>query len=668
MNKLHLQREPLQRAWGDGLSTPTDKMRHVAEGALQGIVYFYNDKPTSVGRSNIDWSGAHHHHQEWPAQLNRFYWLGPLAALYRENGDEKYAAAARDYIADWMRAHPTRPDWDKAPRDSTLNLCIRLGNSQWPGWMGCLPVFAASAAFDADFVEQVIASCQTQLNYLADNISGGSNWRIANADALVVGGVSLSFLPQAPRWRAFGVRVINDAWQRQVLPDGTHRERNPGYHRWMTRVMFAYWKLQQEIPELGLTIEAKKLARMFDYSLAVARPNGSLNAMHDCQGERSGSHQDEMRDLHAEFLHLSELPEEESPTSRFFPDAGQAFLRDSWEEDATYLTFDATQWGGSHCHLSRNAIQLHANGRSLLVDPGTFTYERSDPFCTYGNSTRAHNTLNLNGWNQDIVNPQDTRAHRAPGYDFVSSEYRGAYWSKPFGWRFDEGRGEAVYATHNRMLLWLHGRAVIVIDSFNREAKNLPEDPSDAPSLEANWQLCEGGEAVIEDESRVVARYGDAGLLMLFPLRQPDLKLSLHEGEEEPLCGWLPTSHTQFVPAPQVSLGCAKMNGLHAKIATVLLPFAGDDAPSVTATAHQFQGSEPTHLCLSWADGSTDELWWTDRLDTMLGEIEDIETDGGLLHLHKSGNGRVLSGCAIEATYLAPRVKQAAALPRIITF
>jgi len=657
--------QPLLDTWGDPLPPVNEQTRDVADKALDGIIYFNGVHETEVGRRDIDWSAPQHQHQEWPAQLNRFFFLPPLAALYRETGDERYAEAARDYLAEWMRAHPTRPGWEMAPYDNVLNLCIRVGNSQFAGWLGALPVFMKSPAFYDAFVDEIIASCATQLDYLMKMIAPNINWRIANADSLLVSGIRLAHLPGAERWRRFGVRVINDAWHRQVLPDGVHYERNPGYHGWMTRVMADYWKLARAMPELGLVMEAELIGRMFDYALAVTRPNGSLNAMHDCQGERTGSHSNEMRSRRMAFRKEAGLPDELPPAAQYFPDAGQVFLRDGWGEDATYLTFDATTWGGGHCHLSRNAVQLHALGRSLLVDPGTLTYEASDPLSAHGKSTRAHNTLTLNGWNQGETNPTNTRALSAPGYDFVVSDYEGAYWSGPYTWSFSQGRGEALYASHNRMLLWLHGRAVVVIDSLVREPNAVPELPDAVPSLESNWQLCEGGEVELGAD-RAIARYGDANLLMLFPLTWPEMTLSLHAGEMNPPRGWLP-GKGQYLPAPQLTLSCEKMEGHYAELVTVLLPFAGE-TPRVTAAARKTDGQHPASLTLTWDDGTVDELWWTYRGIIMLGTIGEYETDGGLLHLRRDAAGKVVQGCAAEATYLAPVETTARHAPALITF
>ena len=56
----------------------SDQARKIAAGT----VYFHSRMPVEVGLENIDWSGGHIHHQEWPAQLNRFFHLSPLASAY----------------------------------------------------------------------------------------------------------------------------------------------------------------------------------------------------------------------------------------------------------------------------------------------------------------------------------------------------------------------------------------------------------------------------------------------------------------------------------------------------------------------------------------------------------------------------------------------------------
>ena len=615
--------------------------REAADKAVEGVVRFRHlgTTWTEVGRERIDWSGPQHAHQEWRAQLNRFFQLPPLAAAWGETGDERYPEAARDYIVDWIRAHPARADWALAPYDNTLNLCIRMLQ-----WFTVLPALLDSEAFDDETVDAMLGSAQAQLGYLCEHLSSRMNWRIAQADSLLTNALRLEGLEGAERWRTLGLHVLNDAYHRQILPDGAHMERNPSYHAWMTRVFEKYWRLGRAMPELGLVMQAEPIARMHDYALATTRPNGALNAMHDCRGRRTGTEPNLAREARARFRKDAALPDELPPTSQVFPDAGQALLRDGWGEEATYVTFDATTWGLAHCHLSRGAVQLHAGGRSLVVDPGYLTYEASDPFGPYGKATRTHNTLNLNGWNQSEADPA-SRFECLPGYDLAACRYEGGYWPGQHTWGFRPDHGEGRYARHHRALLWVRGRCIFVLDQLEHDYREHP------PFLESNWQLSEGPVEADPDGAWARTCHDDSNVLLLFPLKPGGAVLSVHEGEEDPLRGWLP-GEGEYVPAPQLCQLLDPMPAGRAALATVLVPFTGPQAPEVTAEGGFRRGA--AYLALRWGDGTSDELYWTDGLSRALDAQDGFETDGALVHLAKDAGGRLTQGLVLDGTFIRP--------------
>ncbi|NLE66446.1 MAG: hypothetical protein GX608_03400, partial [Lentisphaerae bacterium] len=466
-----------------GKVTKKGEAQKLADEIVSGCLpfRFFDVKLMQVGRRGIDWSGKHLAHQEWPAQLNRFFHLAPLAAAWKATRRACYAGAARDYAEDWLRAHPSRPGWTLADGDNTLTLSIRLQM-----WWSLLPSFFDHPAFDDALLERLAESTACQLGFLKDNLSPEGNWRIAQAESMLVCGLILGHRPEADAWRALGVKVLNDAFHRQVLPDGAHIERNCGYHSWMTRVFERYWKLGRQMPGLGLAMKPDVIARMHDYALANQRPNGSSSGLHDSTGVNAGPRAAGWDRSYLSFRKAAGLPESHPPVRQVFPDAGQAFLRSSWGEKADWLSFDATCWGGGHCHLSRNAVQLFAGGRALVVDPGILNYDARDPMMYYGRSTRSHSTVNLNGWNQAMTDPGRLQYSCAPGYECVASAYGGGYWPGRYQWYFDQGCGSGIWAEHFRLLLWICGRAIVVIDAVTRNA-----EPA-APFLECNWQLAPG--------------------------------------------------------------------------------------------------------------------------------------------------------------------------------
>jgi len=170
--------------------------RRVADAAVEGVLLFYGAEPVTVGRRGIDWSGAHLRHQEWPAQLNRFNQLAPLRWAYRRTGEERYPQAARDYIEDWLDSrdpYPPEAGGGPAAGESTLNAAVRLGGLQHAGWLGALGDLMGSAAFDEPFARRMVASIEWQLDWLAANLPGRGNWRIAALDAM------FSTAPCSPR-------------------------------------------------------------------------------------------------------------------------------------------------------------------------------------------------------------------------------------------------------------------------------------------------------------------------------------------------------------------------------------------------------------------------------------------------------------------------------------
>jgi len=221
---------------GQQIGEATPETMERAAKIVRGTVFFYNRTEVRVGLKNIDWSGGHIRHQEWPAQLNRFFHLGPLAAAYRATGDEVFARAARAYIEDWIRGDPYGSSDTLRAGDNTLNMSIRLGSSRHTGWGGVLPVFLRSPAFDDAFLDQVLASMEGQAEFLTRHLTARGNWRVSQLDALVFTALRFPFLKNAKRLLETGIAGMRAALATQFLPDGVHVERTPGYAGWMTNV------------------------------------------------------------------------------------------------------------------------------------------------------------------------------------------------------------------------------------------------------------------------------------------------------------------------------------------------------------------------------------------------------------------------------------------------
>lgn len=577
-----------------------------------------------------------------------------------------YALAAKRLLESELITNAT--GWHTRP---SLEQGVFLQN-----WLHCLGWLLDGDCFEADFVESLLDGIAGQAAHLSGRICPASmNWRVADAAHLLKAGLLLSHHPDSARWRALSVRILNDALWRQIHPDGSHSEHNPHYHVWMTQEWTCLWRLARKRPDLGLRIPSEAVARMWNYALFCNRPNGTENGLHDSRGWFSGGRPDAEQRDRAAFLQEAGLPVTPPSPHGWFPDAGQALLRDIWQADGVYLTFDASRWGEGHCHYSRNSLQLHAFGRTLLADPGVFEYAPT-PLGQYGRSTRAHTTLNLNGWNQAQTNPSRTFFRSTEGYVCIRSDYEGTYHPGHLSMICAGDLGRGLWASHHRCLFWAQGRAAVVFDSFVR-VPDLGETEAQAPVLESNWQLGPGSAHWDERERRLVTDHADANLLILFPACPPGLTAHLHTGEMNPPRGWVSELYSEWgedvpncgkpIPAPMLSLTVNPLAGARAEFVSVLIPFQGKAAPLVRATAEPATLTRPGHLNLAWPDGSMDDYTWTYRFDVGLGAHGAWETDASLLYVTRDPAGRQ-RGVALEATYVKPFRKEVLDQPDQILF
>jgi hypothetical protein len=194
-------------------------------------------------------------------------------------------------------------------------------------------------------------------------------------------------------------------------------------------------------------------------------------------------------------------------------------------------------------------------------------------------------------------------------------------------------------------MLWVHGRFVAVLDQVRHD------DVARRPFLESNWQLSEGGAETDPGGAWARTCNDDSNVLLLFPLRPAGARLEVHEGERDPLRGWLP-GRGEYVAAPQVSLVVDPVPAGWTDLAAVLVPFTGGRPPQVTAEARHSGGAN--RITLRWDDGTTDDLFWTGGLARAVGTQDGFETDGSLVHLTMGPDGRLSQGLVVDGTFVRP--------------
>jgi len=290
-----------------------------------------------------------------------------LGGFHSEYGEDVLGAAragdldaARRLVGRWISEHPPRADdaWHPYP------LSTRIGN--WIAALTLLPDLASP---------ELSASLWRQLRRLERNVEDDilGNHVIRNASALVLGGASFS----EPGLTRRGVDLLRRELPEQVLADGGHYERSPVYHLVVLRDLLV---VHAVAPQPWI---ADAIARMSAFAAALARPDGAPALFND-----GGLDQAPRLDLPPAPGGLS-----------VFEQSGFAVVR----EGKLWLAFRcgraAPDFLPAHAHADALSFQLWWDGRPVLADAGTYTYEPGSERDWF-RGTAAHSTIKVDGRDQ----------------------------------------------------------------------------------------------------------------------------------------------------------------------------------------------------------------------------------------------------------------------------
>lgn len=542
---------------------------------------------------DIDFRGPEINNQEWRAQLNRFFWLEPIAWEYERTKDKRLAQIARETIEAWLdyRSYDgteTNASVWATTGDNTLSTSIRLGQFNRRGWWGAVPYLNDSGYFGEAFVKRMLDSTEQQLRFMKNDITPIGNWRISQLDTMFFTGLCL---PDLQEYLDFAVHNINETFQTQVHADGSHEEHTAGYHDWMKNVFTRYCYVQKARPDLGFDIDPYLTGKMWNYSLYMYAPDMKRTGLND--SGRWYEHADEVvtKQSYEEFVNqrseflkdfnldqLEEFKTDDKP-SAYFDKAGQFFLKDGWDRSSTMFVFDATLWGGGHCHRARNAVNMYYNGKMLLIDPGTLNYERSDPFCHYGRSTQSHNTLSPEDMSQTVNDATVEKYYEDDRISFIHCDYTGGY----------EGKGKSLAGSHRRTFLWVKGLGAIVHDGvicYGGESK-----------FASKWQSMPGEMISLPEKQEVHTCFDDANVFIKAYHTNVPVTQNIYCGSKDPYGGWVSYKGVGLrggEPAPMLSFETEDATSRF-EIGQWIMPYQ-EEKPEVEISFKQYQTSKTVEI------------------------------------------------------------------------
>jgi hypothetical protein len=424
-------------------------------------------------------------------ELNRHQHLPRLAKAWWLTGEERFAAEAVSQLNGWIDRNPPHLgiNWQ-----SSLEISIRTIS-----WMWTIFLLRESQTFDRESAQRIGDSLFAQLEHVyrhTSQYSSPNTHLIGEASALFIAGLVFRDDRRAARWLEYGAAALGREAETQILKDGVYGELSSWYHCYALDFYLQVLVLadQNNFPFPGLVRE--RIRSMLRFLTHLTRPDGRIPLLGDDDGGRAlalanttyrsfndglcvgailfhcGESKYQAGGFVEESLWLQGCTRYEAyrrlesappiETQATFPDSGYTIQRTGWGPHDSQLIFDSGGLGigtGGHAHADALSLSLFGGGRELLVDPGTFVYNGAPEWREYFRSTRAHNTVSIDGSNQAESGGTFRWNSRFFGMPGLQEERDGV--------QYIEGEhGGYLDVIHRRRLLHVVGEYWLVVDDF----------------------------------------------------------------------------------------------------------------------------------------------------------------------------------------------------------
>lgn len=564
--------------------------------------------PALNGNVKRVWEVSRHHH------------LTVLAAAWWLTGEDVYADVVAAQLRSWWAASPylCGIHWT-----SGIELGIRLISWTWirrllDRWSGVTELFA-----EPDALRQLWWH-QRHLAAFPSHGTSANNHAVAEAAGRLVAACAFDWYDESPVWRHDAAADLARHLEANTFGSGLNREQASDYHRFVTELGLV---AAVEADLAGTTLPTRTwdlLTASVDAAAAVADVAGRGPRQGDGDDGRALLLDDPTTGTWGSLLsvgaalvgpspqptppvptvaavvlgalsgrrhhRLPVLPHLE-PRPSVFADAGCAILRTSTPEgQEVWCRCDGGPHGlpgiAAHAHADALSVEVRHDGVDVLADPGTYCYHDEAPWRSYFRSTRAHNTVEIDGRDQSTS-------------------------GGPFLWlRSAHSEVDAVHLTDERQI-WVghhtgyrgvrHDRVVsltaaarhlAVIDVLSGQGHDRP--------LRLAFHLGPEVVARLEGTTAHLCWTDRAGTVQIATLALPaELSWSAHCGQTDPILGWYSPRFGERVPAVAL-IGTGVVRD-HLELSTSL---HFHPAPAPTAGIPRQRGA----VVRSWEPPSSDVL------------------------------------------------------------
>jgi hypothetical protein len=600
--------------------------------------------------------------------INKHLQLANLARVYRSTKEPKYLEKLNELWMSWYFQSPV-PNTGEHNRAGPWRT-LEAGSRSWRAW----PV-VMMAMLEGDTPDDVLFTfakryVEQGLYLVTHRRMTAGNWYQVESAGLGTVGALFPEVDICNYLYDIGIKRVLWTADNSFLPDGFQIEVSPGYHEYPFSSLALFLTIAHE---MGRDIPAR-LGEIFntaaDVFVYMTQPDLILPPLQD-QGSTPKSAAEGL----GRALSFQENPAWEFVVSHFsggvppeyssyaFPWAGYYIMREDWSPDSRYLVFDGGFYGAGHQHEDKLHFLIHAHGRSMITDPGIYSYRR-DPYERYFRSARAHNSIIVDGKEQYRYH---LRKERPDGPDpdalwesndlfaFVAGIYSDGYTNVGPGSRNRDTASTEMDIIHQRSIFHpLDGFYLVsdrVSDAQQDKQRSLEQIFQLAPLVEKGKENIVRPVKLVLDEKSGLARTEETGAanLMLLPVG-PDLpeRTSAYLGQTEPdVRGWI----TLYGRNPAHDLVYKYQSKLPVKMNTLI--FTAPEGEELSPRINTSQPDVGRGISLVIEDkGHTHHLLISDEGPQKM-RLGNFEGWGEILWIKSNAAGDAIAGGTVNGTYLS---------------
>jgi hypothetical protein len=367
-----------------------------------------------------------------PWELSRMTIAIRLGQAYTLTAVDAYKDGLQRIVADWIVQNPPGYGVNWA---CTMEAGIRAFNLLLA--MGLVP----SEELDNEFLVNFYASMNAHGTFIEHHLEYfgelTTNHLVGDLVGLLAIGIACPFFKESRRWLRIAVTGLEAEIRKQVYPDGVDFEASTAYHRLVTEMfLWSQMLCQDASVPLSSTFKAR-LRKMLEFESNTLKADDTMPQVGDNDSGRLIAFQQRPSIDHGYLLDAAAVYFGEARFKRntSLPDFECLWMLgpdivSSWEAihaerpENGWVVYEYPGWAilragnnycffscgntgqngtGGHGHNDKLAFELVLDGTTVLVDPGTYAYTGAPKWRNLFRSTRYHNTIRINGREQNPI-------------------------------------------------------------------------------------------------------------------------------------------------------------------------------------------------------------------------------------------------------------------------